>query len=72
VFDDDRTTNWLGALKDGRIRAVVLPRSEAGVRAGEGIAGMPETIFERYYFLATPANADEIAAGLETESKTPR
>ena len=29
------------------------------------MAGMPETIFGRFYLLATPANADEVAAGLK-------
>jgi hypothetical protein len=72
VFDSDGTTHWLGALKDGRIKAVVVPRPGVDARGGEGIAGMPETIFERFYLLATPANADEVAAGLRTESRIQR
>jgi len=68
VFDSEGTTNWLAALKEGRIRAVVVPRPGVDARAGEGIAGMPETIFDRFYLLATPANADEVAAGLKTAS----
>jgi hypothetical protein len=72
VFDGDGTTNWLGALKAGRIRAVVVPRPDVDARGGEAMAGMPETIFERYYLLATPANADEVAASLNTESRIQR
>jgi hypothetical protein len=72
VFDGDGTTNWLGALKSGRIRAVVVPRPGVDARAGEGIAGMPETIFDRFYLLVTEANADEVAAGLKTASRTQR
>lgn len=72
VFDGDGTTHWLDALKDGRIRAVVVPRPGVDARAGERIAGMPETIFERFYLLATPANANEVAAGLKTESRIQR
>jgi hypothetical protein len=67
VFDGDGTTNWLGGLKDGRIRAVVVPRPGVDARGGKGLAGMPDTIFERYFLLATPANADEVAASLITE-----
>jgi hypothetical protein len=72
VFDGDGTTHWLGALKEGRIRAVVVPRPGVDARSGAGIAGMPETIFERFFLLATPANADEVAAGLKTESRIQR
>jgi ABC-type sugar transport system substrate-binding protein len=64
VFDRDGTTHWLAALKEGRIKAVVVPRPGANA-GGEGIAGMPETIFERFCLLATPTNADEVAVGLK-------
>ena len=72
VFDVEGTTHWLAALKAGRIKAVVLPRPGVDARGGEGMAGMPETIFDQYYLLATPANADEVAAGLKTESEIRR
>ena len=68
VFDPEGTTNWLGALKAGRIRAVVLPRPGVDPRGRETIAGMPETIFERFYLLATPANADQVAASLKAKN----
>jgi hypothetical protein len=32
------------------------------------IAGMPQTIFERFYLLATPANADQTAASLKAQN----
>ena len=35
VFDHQGTTNWLAALKEGRIRAVVLPRPGVDPRGGE-------------------------------------
>jgi hypothetical protein len=64
VFDPDGTTHWLGALKARRIRAVVLPRPGVDPRGREAIAGTPEMIFERFYLLATPETADQIAAQL--------
>jgi hypothetical protein len=72
VLDSEGTTRWLGALKEGRIRAVVVPRPGVDARGGEEIAGRPETVFEKFYLLATQANADEVAAGLKTESTTRR
>jgi hypothetical protein len=69
VFDGDATTHWLGALKSGHIRAVVVPRPGVDARAATGMAGMPETIFDRFYLLATPATADEIAASLKPETR---
>lgn len=64
IFDAQGTTNWLGPLKGGRIRAVVLPRPGAAPRPGETVAGKPGEIFERFYLLATPQTADEVAAQL--------
>jgi len=72
VFDVDGTTNWLAGLKSGRIKAVVVPRPGVDARHGEEMAGMPETIFARFFLLATPANADEVAASLKTESRIQR
>jgi hypothetical protein len=68
VYDPGGTTNWLGALKDGRIRAVVLPRPGVDLRGRDAVVGMPETIFERFYLLATPANADQVAASLKAQN----
>jgi hypothetical protein len=64
VFDPDGTTNWLGALKAGRIKAVVLPRPGVDSRGQEAITGMPQAVFERFYLLATPETADQVAAQL--------
>jgi hypothetical protein len=65
VFDAEGTTHWLRALKEGRIKAVALPRPGSDAHSRETSAGMPEQIFDRFYLLATPANADEIAASLK-------
>jgi hypothetical protein len=65
VLDADGTTDWLPALKAGRIKAVVVPRPGVAARDWQTITGMPETVFDQYYLLATPANADEVAAALK-------
>ena len=67
VFDPSGTTNWLGPLKEGHLRTVVLQRPGVDSRSREGAAGMPETLLERFYLLATPANADQVAASLKTQ-----
>jgi len=36
------------------------------------MSSMPETVFDRFYLLATPASADEIAASLNAESRIQR
>jgi hypothetical protein len=68
VFDAEGTTNWLAALKAGRIRAVVLPRPGVNPRGREAVAGTPGTIVEQFYLLATPANADQVAASLKARN----
>jgi hypothetical protein len=72
VFDGDGTTNWLGALKEGRIRAVVVPRPGVDAHGGKRTTGLPETIFEQFFLLATQANADEVAASLKSSSSIRR
>jgi hypothetical protein len=64
VFDAQGTTNWLGPLKDGHVRAVVVPRPGAAPRAGEAVAGTLGEIFERFYLLATLNTADQTVAQL--------
>ncbi len=68
VFDANGTTNWLGALKAGGIRAVVLPRPGVDAHSGESMKGTPGAIFEQCYLLATPANADQVAASLKAKN----
>jgi len=68
VFDPQGTTNWLGPLKNGRVRAVVVPRPGVEHRGPGALAGRPETIFERCYLLATPANAEQVAASLKARN----
>jgi hypothetical protein len=67
LFDPDGTTNWLGALKGGRVRAVVLPRPGVDTRARETLSGRPEAIFDRLYLLVTAANADQVDGTLSPQ-----
>jgi hypothetical protein len=64
VFDSEGTTNWVGPLKDGHVRAVALPRPGADLRARQTVSGRPEEIFEKFYLLATQETADQVASQL--------
>lgn len=64
VFDPGASVNWLIALKQGRIRSVVVPRPGVDPAKHAGIGGDPGAIFNQLYFLATPATADQVAAQL--------
>ena len=64
VFDPWGTTNWLTALKQGRIRTVIVPRPGVNSPAGGEIVGEPNEVFNRLYLMATPATADQTAAQL--------
>jgi hypothetical protein len=64
VFDPEGTTNWLRALKEGHLRAVVLRRPGVDPREQRAAKGRPEALFQQYYLLATPETADQVAAQL--------
>ena len=64
VFDAQGTTNWLAPLKNGRVRAVVLPRPGVAPHARESATGMPEEILDQFYLVATRETADQVAAQL--------
>jgi hypothetical protein len=64
VFDAQGTTNWLSPLKNGRVRAVVLPRPGVAPRAREAATGMPEAILDQFYLVATQPTADQVTAQL--------
>ncbi len=64
VFDPQGTTSWLGALKRGVVRCVIVPRPDVDPAAQAGMAGMPAENFGKLYMMATPGNADQIAARL--------
>ena len=64
VFDPLGTTDWLVALKKGVIRCVVVPRPDARP-AREEISGRPEEIFTRFFLMATPETADQVAAEIK-------
>jgi hypothetical protein len=64
VFDSEGTTNWLGALKEGHVRAVVLRRPGVDPREQHAARGRPEALFKQFYLLATPETADQVVAQL--------
>jgi hypothetical protein len=64
VFDPEGTTNWLSALKQGRVRAVIIPRPGVNLAAKAAIAGPPDELFAKLYLLVTPETADQVAAQL--------
>ncbi len=64
VFDPWRTTNWLGALRKGQVRSVIVPRPGIHPDPDSEISGEPHEVFNRLYLMATPATADKIAAEL--------
>ena len=69
AFDPEGGMNWVIALKQGHLRAVVLPRPGVNTRDLEGATGTPQDIFDRFYLLATPSNADEVAAQFRKSSR---
>lgn len=64
VFDPWSTTNWLGAMKTGIVRCAIVPRAGGRMGSPEALSGEPREVFERLYQMATPANADQVAAKL--------
>jgi hypothetical protein len=64
VFDPEGTANWLSALKQGRIRSVIVPRPGVNPAQQSGIGGDPGAIFNQLYLLATPGTADQVATEL--------
>jgi hypothetical protein len=66
LFDPQGGTNWVKALKQNRIRSVIVPRPDVNPVAATGLAGMPGDIFSQFYLLATPATAEQVAVKLST------
>ncbi|HPY31037.1 MAG TPA: hypothetical protein PLT00_07330 [Verrucomicrobiota bacterium] len=66
LFDPQGSTNWVKALKEKRIRSVIVPRPDVNPRAAAGLAGMPGEIFDRLYLLATPETVERVAAQLSS------
>lgn len=66
VFDEAGNMNWLTALKQGQIRSVIVPRPGLDAATRAGVAGHPVEIFQQLYLMATPANADQVVAQLNT------
>jgi len=67
VFDPLGTTDWLAGLKRVVIRRVIVPRPDARPAKGKEIDGRPEEIFQRFFLMATPETADQIAAQLNSK-----
>jgi len=65
VYDPGGGTGWVAALKQGRIRRVVVPRPRLEGRAEGPAAGPPDQLFRENFLMATPSNADTVAAELE-------
>ena len=61
VFDPWSTTNWLAALKSGRVRTVIVPRPNADHGADTGISSEPHEVFSRLYLMGTPSTAEQLA-----------
>jgi hypothetical protein len=62
AFDPSGNTHWLGSLRKGVVRAVVVPRP--GVKYDDQISGEPSAIFDQLFLMATPRTADQVAATL--------
>lgn len=61
VFDPSGGTNWLALLEQGRIRRVIVPRSDtADEGRGQAIVGPPHELFERFFLAIGPS---DVAAG---------
>jgi len=62
LFDPLGSTDWLPGLKKGVIRCVIVPRPGARAADGGQIQGRPEEVFNRFFLMATPQTADQVAA----------
>ncbi len=60
VFDPWGTTNWLGALKNGRVRTVIVPRPGPDRAETRNISGEPQEVFKRLYLMGTPSTAEQL------------
>jgi hypothetical protein len=67
AFDPWRTTRWLGPLKNGKLRAVIVPRPDVDLASKTDLGGDPGSIFNQLYLIATPTTADQVAAKLQTK-----
>jgi hypothetical protein len=64
VFDPWGTTNWLSALRTGRVKGVIVPRPGLDRGATRNISGEPQEVFNRLYLMGTPATAARVAQEL--------
>jgi hypothetical protein len=64
VFDPSGGTTWRLPLARGQLRRVIVPRPNTESRGPAGPTGPPDELFERFFLLARPANADAVARQL--------
>ena len=64
VFDPSGGTAWRVPLARGQLRRVIVPRPDADAPGRAGPTGPPDELFERYFLLARPGNADAVARQL--------
>ncbi len=65
LYDPSGGSAWKEELSAGRIRRVIVPRPrDAGGADADDLAGPPGELFQRFFLLATPANAESIASQL--------
>jgi hypothetical protein len=64
AFDPWRTTRWVTPLKNGKLRAVIVPRPDVDLASKGDVGGDPGSIFNQLYLMAVPATAEQVAAKL--------
>lgn len=62
VYDPAGGTAWLEPLKSGRLQRVVVPRPPTDEHEVRPNAGPPDELFRAHFLMATPQNADQVAA----------
>lgn len=68
VFDPSGGTAWHAALKQGRIRRVIVPRPDAEREGHGALIGPPDELFGRFFLMARPHEADGVARALTRRS----
>ena len=68
VFGPDGTTHWLAALKNGRIKTVVVPRPGVDPCGGEGIPGRRKRFSSSFISWSRPKTPNEVATTLKAKN----
>jgi hypothetical protein len=67
AYDPSGGTAWLELLKAGHLQRVVVPRPVTDAGETRPAAGPPDEIFAAHFLMATPVNADAVAARLRNQ-----